>query len=141
MVLKSKDLLGIADLSTEEILHLLETALMLKRGHGAGALAGKVLGLVFQKPSLRTRVSFDVAMHQLGGYAMYLSQAEVGLGSRESVGDVARVLSRYVDGIVARTFVHSDVVELAACASVPVVNGLSDEEHPCQALADLLTIL
>jgi len=139
-VLRGRDLLAIADLTRKEVLHLLETALTLKQGNGSSSLAGKTLALVFQKPSLRTRVSFDVAMHRLGGHVIYLSQAEVGLGQREPVADVARVLSRYVDGIVARTFCHSDVVELAKYASVPVINGLSDEEHPCQAMADLLTI-
>ena len=103
-------------------------------------LAGKVLAMVFTKPSLRTRVSFDVAMLQLGGQALYLSPAEVGLGQRESIADVARVLSGYVDAVMARVFAHSDVVELAANASIPVINGLSDRHHPCQGLADLLTV-
>ena len=103
-------------------------------------LRGKTAALVFQKPSLRTRVSFEVAMLQLGGNAVYLSPAEIQLGQREGVPDAARVLSRYVDAIVARVFLHADVVELAANAAVPVINALSDREHPCQILADLLTL-
>jgi ornithine carbamoyltransferase len=103
-------------------------------------LAGRTLALVFQKPSLRTRVSFEVGMRQLGGSSLYLSPSEVGLGERESVADAARVLSRFVDAIVARTFLHEDVKTLAQYATVPVVNGLSDLLHPCQCLADLLTI-
>jgi len=101
---------------------------------------GKTLGMVFQKPSLRTRVSFDMAMIQLGGRALYLSPNEIQLGKRESVADVARVLSRYVDAIMARVFAHRDVEELAAYSRVPVINGLSDFNHPCQGMADLLTI-
>ncbi|GAG40284.1 unnamed protein product, partial [marine sediment metagenome] len=100
----------------------------------------KILALIFEKPSLRTRVSFDVAMNQLGGHTLMLSPAEVGLGEREPIADVARVLSRYVDGIVARTFAHQSVVLLARYATVPLINGLTDEEHPCQVLSDLLTI-
>lgn len=96
--------------------------------------------MIFEKPSLRTRISFEVAMLQLGGHALYISPAEIGLGTRESVADIARVLSRYVDGIMARTFSHDHIVELAKYATVPVVNGLSDYNHPCQGLADLLTI-
>jgi len=103
-------------------------------------LSGKTLSLLFEKPSLRTRVSFEVAMRQLGGQVIYLSQAEVGLGKRESVPDVARVLSRYVDAIVARTFSHQTLEILASYSGVPVINALSDLEHPCQALADLFTI-
>ena len=136
--------LGVADLSAPEILDLLERALELKRDLARGEtpryLNGKTAALVFQKPSLRTRVSFEVAMLQLGGHALYLSPAEVQLGQREGVGDAARVLSRYVDTIVARVFLHSDVVDLAENAAVPVINALSDREHPCQILADLLTL-
>ncbi|MHB8376905.1 MAG: ornithine carbamoyltransferase, partial [Dehalococcoidia bacterium] len=110
-------------------------------GGGSRLLAGKTLALIFEKPSLRTRVSFDVAMQELGGHAVYLSQSEVGLGQREPVADVARVLSRYVDVIAARTYLHQTLLDLARHADVPVVNALSDEEHPCQALADLLTVL
>jgi ornithine carbamoyltransferase len=112
----------------------------MKEGGFPPLLQGKTLALIFEKASLRTRVSFDVAMQQLGGHAIYLSQSEVGLGQRESVADIARVLSRYVDGIAARTFAHSTLEGLAKYASVPVINALSDDEHPCQAMADLLTI-
>jgi ornithine carbamoyltransferase len=134
--------LSVADLSAGAILRLLEHALELKRRGDKNdqSLSGKSAALVFQKPSLRTRVSFEVAMHELGGHASYLSPAEVQLGQREAVADVARVLSRYVDVIVARVFLHSDVVELAEHASIPVINALSDREHPCQILADLLTL-
>jgi len=134
-----KDLVSIADLTAEDIHDLLKSAIELKR-KGKRLLEGRILALIFEKPSLRTRVSFDVAMKQLGGDAIYLSPAEVGLGQREPVADVARVLSRYVDGIVARTFAHESVVLLAKYATVPVINGLSDAEHPCQVLSDLLTI-
>ena len=134
--------LSVADLSADEIVQLLERALELKRSGDREnrPLEGKTAALVFQKPSLRTRVSFEVAMLQLGGHASYLSPAEIQLGQREAVADVARVLSRYVDVIVARVFLHSDVSELAESASVPVINALSDREHPCQILADLLTL-
>jgi ornithine carbamoyltransferase len=137
---RGRDLLSIGDLSPDELRVILETALRLKRDRRGTLLAGRTLALIFEKPSLRTRVSFEVAMRQLGGDSLYLSQAEVGLGQREPVADVARVLSRYVDAIAARTYAHQTVVELARHASVPVINALSDEEHPCQALADLLTI-
>ena len=125
------------------ILALLESALALKRFPGrseAKPLAGLTAALVFQKPSLRTRVSFEVAMLELGGHAVYLSPAEIQLGQREGVADAARVLSRYVDVIVARVFLHADVAGLAEYATVPVINALSDSEHPCQILADLLTL-
>ena len=131
-----------ADLSPDALLALLDRALELKRFPNASykPLAGTNAALVFQKPSLRTRVSFEVAMLELGGHALYLSPAEIQLGQREGVVDAARVLSRYVDVIVARVFLHSDVAGLAAHASVPVINALSDREHPCQILADLLTL-
>jgi ornithine carbamoyltransferase len=134
--------LSVLDLPPEAIVSVLELALELKRDpqRGANKLAGRTAALVFQKPSLRTRVSFEVAMLELGGHAVYLSPAEIQLGQREGVVDAARVLSRYVDVIVARVFLHSDVVDLAASASVPVINALSDREHPCQILADLLTL-
>jgi ornithine carbamoyltransferase len=135
-----RDLLSVSDLSREEIEELLKQAEHLKRKESPPLLSGKVLALIFEKPSLRTRVSFEIAMYQLGGHSVYLSPNEVGLGTRESVADVARVLSRYVDAIAARTFSHQTVCALAAWASVPVINALSDLEHPCQALADLLTI-
>ena len=138
--MKGKDLLSIADLNREDIPLLISRAIELKEEGWRHSLSEKVLALVFEKPSLRTRVSFEVAMRQLGGYAIYLSPAEVGLGKREPVPDVARVLSRYVDGIAARTFSHETLELLARYADVPVINALSDREHPCQALADLLTI-
>jgi len=129
-----------ADLSPQDIRRVVDTALMMKNGRSSPVLSGRTLALLFENPSLRTRVSFDVAMQELGGYALYLSPAEVGLGEREPVADVARVLSRYVDAIAARTFKHETVEELARWADVPVINALSGGEHPCQALADLLTI-
>ena len=135
-----RDLISIADMSPQDIRRVVDTALMMKSGRSSSVLKGKTLALLFEKPSLRTRVSFDVAMQQLGGHAVYLSPAEVGLGEREPVADVARVLSRYVDAIAARTFAQETVEELARWADVPVINALSDGEHPCQALADLLTI-
>jgi ornithine carbamoyltransferase len=139
-----RHLVSVEHLGTEEIRDLLELAVNLKgewrQGGNKPVLAGKTLGMVFQKPSLRTRVSFEVGMSQLGGRAMYLSPQEIQLGQRESVADVARVLSRFVDGIMARVFSHADVEGLAAYASVPVINGLSDYVHPCQGLSDLLTI-
>lgn len=138
--MRGRDLLSIADLSPEELAQVLHTARALRQAQGRGLLAGKTLALLFEKPSLRTRVSFDVAMRQLGGDCIYVSPAEVGLGTREPVEDVARVLSRYVDCIAARTFAHATVEELARWAEVPVINALSDGEHPCQALADVLTI-
>jgi ornithine carbamoyltransferase len=138
--LHGRDLISIADLSAQDVQRVVDTALQTKNGRSLSILGGRTLALLFEKPSLRTRVSFDVAMQQLGGHALYLSPAEVGLGEREPVADVARVLSRYVDAIVARTFKHETVEELARWADIPVINALSDGEHPCQALADLLTI-
>jgi len=138
--LKGKDLLSISDLSSEDISLLMSDTMVMKASGWLSSLSGKTLALLFEKPSLRTRVSFEVAIRQLGGQAIYLSPAEVGLGKRESVADVARVLSRYVDAIVARTFFHNTLEVLASYASVPVINALSDREHPCQILADLFTI-
>jgi len=136
--------LSIADHSPAELEALLRLAVELKRERQAGGnqprLAGKVLAMVFQKPSLRTRVSFDMAMRHLGGDALYLSPDEIGLGKRESIADVSRVLSGYVDAIMARVFSHAHILELARCAGVPVINGLSDFSHPCQAMADILTV-
>jgi len=137
--------LTLGDLTPDEFMGLLDLAVKLKtelskKGRNKPRLENKTLGMIFQKPSLRTRVSFDMAMIQLGGQALYLSPNEISLGQRESVADVARVLSRYVDGIEARVFAHADVVELAKYSRVPVVNGLSDYSHPCQGAADLLTI-
>jgi ornithine carbamoyltransferase len=138
--MRGRDLLSIADLTPEELELIIETALSMKRDGTPEILRGQTIAMLFEKPSLRTRVSFEVGMKQLGGTAIYLSQAEVGLGQREPVKDVARVLSRYVSGIVARTYAHEALVELADAADVPVINALSDDEHPCQALADLLTV-
>jgi ornithine carbamoyltransferase len=136
--------LTLADLTPAQLEHLLELARDLKAEYRSGGnaprLQGRVLGMIFQKASLRTRVSFDVAMLHLGGHALYLSPNEIQLGQRESVADVARVTSRYVDGIMARVFAHDHILELAQHASVPVINGLSDFNHPCQGLADLFTI-
>ncbi len=138
--MKGKDLLSVADLGGEDIRLLISDAIDLKAQGWLSMLSGKTLAIMFEKPSLRTRVSFELAMRQLGGETIYLSPAEVGLGQRESVSDVARVLSRYIDAIAARTFSHQALESLATYSSVPVINALSDWEHPCQALADLLTI-
>jgi len=139
-----KHFLTIADLSTDEVWQILNLAQELKeewqKGGNKPILKGRTLGMIFQKPSLRTRVSFEMGMIHLGGQALYLSPAEIKLGARESVPDVARVLSRYVDGIMARVFAHRHIEELAAYSRVPVINGLSDYTHPCQALSDLFTI-
>jgi ornithine carbamoyltransferase len=139
-----RDLLGATDFTPTETQDLLRAAMGLKaRRFDARAprpLAGRTVALLFQKPSLRTRVSFEIAIRELGGDATYLSQADVGLGTRESPEDVARTLDRWVAAIVARTFEHGTVEALAAASAVPVVNALSDLEHPCQALADLLTL-
>jgi ornithine carbamoyltransferase len=139
-----KDFISIADLTADQIWGILSRARELKdewhKGGNQPLLKGKVLGMIFQKPSLRTRVSFDVAMLHLGGHALYLSPNEIGLGQRESIADVARVLSGYVDGIMARVFDHDHVLQLARYSRVPVINGLSDYNHPCQGMADILTI-
>jgi len=138
--LEGKDLLSVSDLSGEDIHLLISDAVDMKARGWLSRLEGKTLVLIFEKPSLRTRVSFELAMRQLGGHTICLSPGEVGLGERESVADVARVLSRYVDVIAARTFSHQTLEVLANYSSVPVINALSDLEHPCQALADLFTI-
>ena len=139
-----RDFLSLADLTPEQARSLLDLAIALKQewqeGGNAPRLAGCTLAMVFQKPSLRTRVSFEMAMRHEGGHAIYIGPDEIQLGRRESVADVARVLSRYVDAIMARVFAHQHVVELARYAAVPVINGLSDYSHPCQALTDVLTI-
>ncbi len=139
-----KDFLAISDYPSQELQGLLDLAEKLKAEWKSGGnkpiLQGKVLAMIFQKPSLRTRVSFDMAMRHLGGDALYLSPAEIGLGKRESIADVARVISGYVHGVMARVFAHEHVVELARWSSIPVINGLSDYNHPCQAMADALTI-
>jgi ornithine carbamoyltransferase len=136
--------LDIFDHSSEELQDILDLAVRLKKEYfssgNAPLFKGKVLGMIFQKPSLRTRVSFDMAMRHMGGDALYLSPSEIGLGKRESIADVSRVLSGYVQAIMARVFEHEHVLELAKWSSVPVVNGLSDFSHPCQAMADALTI-
>ncbi len=126
--------------SSEDIRLLISDAADMKAAGWLSLLEAKILALMFEKPSLRTRVSFELAMRQLGGHTIYLSPAEVGLGERESVSDVAQVLSRYVDAIAARTFSHQTLQVLASYSGVPVINALSDLEHPCQALADLFTI-
>ena len=140
-----RDFLDLGDFDAARIGQLLALARELKAALRAGRaeplLAGRSLAMIFQKPSLRTRVSFEMGMYQLGGHALYLSPDEIRIGERESVPDVARVLSRYVDAIMARVFAHAHVQQLAEWASVPVINGLSDYSHPCQAMADLLTIL
>jgi ornithine carbamoyltransferase len=140
-----KHFLSISDTPFDELQHLMDLSLRLKKqfkstGRNDSVLAGKTLAMIFEKPSLRTRVSFAVAMTQLGGEGMLLRDEEVGLGKREPVQDVARVLSGMCDGIMARTFSHENVVNLARWASVPVINGLTDFSHPCQAMADLMTL-
>jgi len=143
--LRGRDLLSVADLSVAEVERVFARATDLKREfvadrrHADPALAGRTLAMLFQKPSLRTRVTFEAGMNQLGGHAIYLTE-DVVMGARESVRDVARNLERFVDAIVARTGPHEVVVELAAQASVPVINGLTLREHPCQALADVFTL-
>lgn len=140
MEFRKKDLVSMADLSKEEITYLISLAIRLKKGEVNSSLAGKTLGMIFTKSSTRTRVSFEVGMYQLGGHALFLSSSDIQLGRGEPIGDTAKVLSRYVDGIMIRTFAHSDVETLAREASIPVINGLTDDEHPCQILADLQTV-
>ncbi len=139
-----KHFLDISDHSSDELQDILDLAIRLKKEYFSTGnpplFKGKVLGMIFQKPSLRTRVSFDMAMRHMGGDALYLSPNEIGLGKRESIADVSRVLSGYVQAMMARVFEHAHVLELAKWSSVPVINGLSDYSHPCQAMADALTI-
>ena len=139
-----KDLLSISDLTREELLQLIDLSLELKekRGkrHAQTPLINRSLAMIFEKPSTRTRVSFEVAMTELGGHALYLNSDDLQLGRSETVCDTAMVLSRYVHAIIARVYSHETVRELAKCADIPVINALSDAEHPCQLLADLLTI-
>lgn len=139
-----KHFLALSDIAPDQTQELLDVAAQLKKEYfekgNRPLLRGKVLGMIFQKPSLRTRVSFDMAMRHLDGDALYLSPSEIGLGQRESIADVARVLSGYVHGLMARVFAHADILELAKWSSIPVVNGLTDFNHPCQAMADALTI-
>lgn len=143
--LQGKDLLTLADYSKETILELLNKAKAIKETHLKGEviapLKGKTLGMVFEKSSTRTRVSFEAGMHQLGGHALYLNSRDLQIGRGETISDTAKVLSQYVDAIMIRTFSHTIVEELAEHATIPVINGLTDLYHPCQALADLLTIL
>jgi len=144
--LKGRHFLSLADYSTQEIMYLLDKAKALKqqyykKGTKPQVLKGKTLGMIFQKPSTRTRVSFEVAMYHLGGHALFLSSADMQLKRGETIADTARVLSRYVDGVIARVFAHQDVVDMAKYASIPVINALSDYSHPCQGLADLFSIL
>jgi len=140
-----RDFIAISDFSTDELNQIINLSIRLKKEWGSGGnspiLKGKTLAMIFQKPSLRTRVSFDMAMRHLGGDALYLSPYEINLGKRESIADIGRVLSGYVDVLMARVFDHEHVVELAKWSSIPVVNGLSDYNHPCQAMADALTII
>ena len=137
-----KDLISIKDLTPKEIEEIFDLTDRLKKNKNkfSQVLAGKTLALIFQKPSNRTRVSFEVGMYQLGGNSIYLSPAEINLGVRESVSDVAKTLSRYVDAIVIRTFEHKNVLQLARHSDKPVINGLSDFSHPCQGLADVYTV-
>ena len=138
--MKGKDFLSVADLPSDGVAQLVERAYKMKRGKGERPLAGKEFALIFEKPSLRTRVSFEVGIRQLGGTCTYLSRQDVGLGVREPEADIARVLDRWVDGIVARVFSHRSLELLTEYCDIPVVNALSDLEHPCQAMGDLLTI-
>ena len=141
---KTKDLLSITDFSKEEIIAIFEYTQKMKdelnHGKTHNFLEGKTLGMIFEKTSTRTRVSFEVAMFQLGGYALFLSRDDIQLGRGETVGDTARVLSRYLDGIMIRCYTHATALELAENATIPVINGLTDTFHPCQALADFYTI-
>ena len=142
--LKGRHFLSMLDFSREEVLAVLDTARRLKADHAAcgdAPLHRKTLGMIFQKPSLRTRVSFETGATQLGGHAIYLAPTDISLGKRETTEDIAIVLSRYVDVIMARVFGHEIVVDLAKYATCPVINGLSDFEHPCQIMADFQTII
>ena len=142
--MKGKSLASLYDLTREEIEEILKTSELLKlqllRGQEHPILKGKTLAMIFEKPSTRTRVSFEVGMWQLGGYALYLSASDLQLGRGETIADTAQVLSRYVDGIMARVFSHQTILDLVKYSKVPVINGLSDLTHPCQGLADLFTI-
>jgi ornithine carbamoyltransferase len=142
MTMTSNDFLSLRDFTPQQVRELLELSRLMKAHPEifAGSLQGKTLAMIFEKPSLRTRVTFDVGIHQLGGFSLYLSPAEISLGKRESVYDVAKNLERMVQGIMIRTFAHEIVEEMAEHASIPVINGLTDYSHPCQALADYLTI-
>jgi len=143
--LKGRDFIGLVDYTADEIRYLIDLAIELKRKQKAGEvyqpLKGKTLGMIFEKSSTRTRVSFEVGMYQLGGHALFLSRNDLQLGRGETVWDTAQTMSRYLDGIMIRTYAHRNVIELARGATVPVINGLTDLFHPCQALADYQTIL
>src|SRR3990170_1869106 len=143
--MKGKDLISIHDLTLEEVNQIFEVSKTLKQkqltGESHRVLEGKTLGMIFTKPSTRTRISFETGIYQLGGIGMYFGPNDLQLGRSESISDTAKVLSRYLDGIMIRTFAHQDVVDLADGASIPVINGLTDLLHPCQVLADLFTIL
>ncbi|WP_106767233.1 ornithine carbamoyltransferase [Paenibacillus faecalis] len=145
MTFKGRDMIELDDYTTEEIQYLLDSAIEIKRKQKNGEiyepLKGKTIGLIFEKSSTRTRVSFETGMFQLGGHALFLSKNDIQLGRGEPISDTAQVLSRYLDGIMIRTFGHDNVINLARHASIPVINGLSDMAHPCQVLADLQTIL
>ncbi len=140
--LYGRDFISTDDFSRDDLLGLLNLAQELKSGKFCAdlPLAGKTLAMVFQKPSTRTRLSFEVGMHQLGGHALYISGGEIGMGQREPIADIARVMERYVDAVMIRANFHSDITQFAERSQIPVINGLSDLEHPCQAMADLLTI-
>jgi ornithine carbamoyltransferase len=142
--MKSKDLINISDLSRDDIFEIFAETKRLKdalrEGKPTPVLAGKTLGMIFHKPSTRTRVSFEVGMFQLGGHALYLGAGDLQLGRGETISDTAKTLSRYLNGIMIRTFRHQDAVDLAAHASIPVINGLTDLSHPCQVLGDVYTI-
>src|SRR4030043_432079 len=142
--MKGKSLASLADLTKEEIEQILKTSELLKlqtlRGQEHPLLKGKTLAMIFEKPSTRTRISFEVGMWQLGGYALYLGAGDLQLGRGETIADTAQVLSRYVNGIMARVFAHQTILDLVKYSRVPVINGLSDYSHPCQGLADLFTV-
>lgn len=141
--LESRNFLSINDVTPQELLLLIDRAQQLKQSYPSNSkppLKGKTLALLFEKPSLRTRVSFEVAMEHLGGHAIHLSQTDIGIGSREPISDIGKVLSRWVHGIAYRTFDHRNIEDLAMNSTVPIINALSDLEHPCQALGDLVTI-
>ncbi len=137
-----KDFISLNDFTSQELTRILSLARQIKHRPRSvsGILNGKALALIFQKPSNRTRVSFETGIFQLGGKSIYLAPDDISLGKREPTADIAKTLSRYVDGIVARVFLHQDILDLAAFATVPVINGLSDLSHPCQAMADMFTI-
>ena len=138
---RTRHFLAIPDLTKTELCDLFDLAARMKRGdYEETPLAGKTLGMIFAKSSTRTRVSFEVGAYQLGGHALFLSARDIQLGRGEPIRDTARVLSRYLDGIMIRTFDHADVEELAHFSAIPVINGLTDLQHPCQVLADLLTV-